>query len=337
MQTTRLRIFSKEIELLAKIDAESYLWFMRPIPPLKPGDQIHLLSTARKISNEELQPAIKELKSWGLEVKMGQNLFESYHQFAGTTEQRRADFQAALDDPECKAIICSRGGYGSVQIIDQLDFSSFKKNPKWIVGYSDVTVIHCHLQQVLNAESIHATMPISFPKDGKANEAIQSLKKALFGEELNYEFQAEKISRLKPEIIRAKVLGGNLSILYSLTGTASQINTQDAILFMEDLDEYLYHIDRMMMNLKRCGILQNCKAILVGGMSDMNDNTVPYGKTAEEIILENTKDLDIPIIFGFPAGHISDNRAIIMGREAELQINQNQIKFKQYGHTQRSG
>ena len=297
---------------------------------LQPGDQITLVSTARKISREELLPAIELLKSWGLRVQLGKNLFSQNHQFAGSRAERLADFQTALDDPLCKAIICARGGYGSVQIIDKLNFNQFLKSPKWIVGYSDVTVLHAQINQNFGIETLHATMPINFPKSGE-NPSTESLKAALFGKPENIEFRAKKLSILAEQPIIAPIVGGNLSILYSLSGSKSQLNLQGKMLFIEDLDEYLYHIDRMMMNLKRSALFKGCRAILVGGMSDMNDNAVPYGKTAEEIILENTIDLGIPVIFGMPAGHLKENRAIIFNRKYQLKVEGNQVKLKANG------
>lgn len=299
---------------------------MQEVPILQKGDQLRIISTARKITKDELQAALKLFESWGLVVSFGKHLFSEDHQFAGTKEERLADIQSAIDDPSIKAVICARGGYGTVQLIDKIDFSRFIKHPKWLVGYSDVTVLHNHINQNLGIETLHATMPVNFPKSGE-NEATKSLKKALFGEQLQYEFEAEPQSILNFEEIQAPIVGGNLSILYSLTGTTSQISCKDKFLFMEDLDEYLYHIDRMLMNLKRAGIFEGCKGVLVGGMSDMNDNTVPYGKTAEEIILENCRDLNIPIIFGVQAGHIENNCALIMGRNLRLQRDGKHVKM----------
>ena len=304
---------------------------MLQAPSLQKGDQVTIISTARKISREEIEPAIKMLESWGLIVNLSAALFEEDHQFAGSESARTKALQNALDDKQCKAIICARGGYGTVQIIDYIDFSFFELHPKWIVGYSDVTVLHNHLQEDIRAESIHATMPINFPKDGKANNATESLRKALFGEDLKYQFKAETGSFLKEGNYSGKVVGGNLSILYSLTGTVSQVNTRGNILFFEDLDEYLYHIDRMMMNLKRASMLDHCIAILVGGISDMNDNEIPFGETAQEIILRNTKSYGYPVIFGFPAGHIQENLALILGRKADLKIKGKQIELTFHG------
>lgn len=283
---------------------------------LKIGDKISIISTARKISLEEVQPAINLLTEWGLEVVLGKNLFAEDHQFAGTKAQRLADLQQALNNDEIKAVFCARGGYGTVQLIDEIDFSDFKKHPKWIVGYSDVTVLHNHINQHFGIATLHATMPINFKTN--TTEALQSLKDALFGNTLNYQCASHAYNRLGEA--KGELVGGNLSILYSLTGTASQINTEGKILFLEDLDEYLYHIDRMMQNLKRAGMLHGLKGLLIGGMTDMNDNTIPYGHSAIDIIKSIVADYDFPVAFGFPAGHLADNRALIMGEEVVLKV-----------------
>jgi len=214
---------------------------------LQNGDKIALISTARKISLQELEPAISIIKSWGLESVFGKNLFNVNHQFAGTTEDRIADLQDALDNPDIKAVLCVRGGYGTVQLIDSIDFFNFKKNPKWIIGYSDVTVLHNHINKNFGTATLHATMPINFTSNTK--EALESLKETLFGALPIYTTENHQLNRLGKA--KAELVGGNLSIIYSLTGTSSQLDTKDKILFLEDLDEYLYHIDRMMMNLKR--------------------------------------------------------------------------------------
>lgn len=293
---------------------------MQTPPYLNPGDQLTIISTARKISEAELEPARALIESWGFKVKFSPYLFEECHQFAGSADVRIKALQEAIDDENCKAILCARGGYGTVQIIDHIDFSKFQKQPKWIIGYSDVTVLHTYLQEVLGIESVHATMPINFPKNGQSNESTDALRKVLMGEKVEYEFKHGSNSANAFGQVKGKLIGGNLSILYSLTGTINQVDTRGNVLFFEDLDEYLYHIDRMMMNLKRAKMLDFCAGILVGGMSDMNDNTIPFGQTAEEIILENTKTYSYPVIFDFPAGHVSTNLALIMGREVELHI-----------------
>jgi muramoyltetrapeptide carboxypeptidase len=291
---------------------------------LKIGDKIGIISTARKITMEELSPAINTLESWGLKVVLGINLFQEDDQFSGTVEQRTADLQSMIDDNSIKAILCARGGYGTVQIIDAINFTNLKKNSKWIVGYSDVTVLHSHLNN-LGIASLHATMPINFESNTK--ESLLSLKNSLFGNLNSIECKAHPLNKFGK--IEGNIVGGNFSILYSLLGSQSDIDTVSKILFIEDLDEYLYHIDRMMMNLKRNGMLRNLKGLIVGGMSDMNDNSIPFGKTAEQIILEYTKDYDFPICFDFPAGHLSDNRCIKLGINSELEISKNGVSFSQ--------
>ena len=288
------------------------------------GDKIGIISTARKISLEELKPSIKLLEEWGLKVVFGKNLFEEDNQFSGTVTQRSSDLQSMIDDDSIKAILCARGGYGTVQIIDKVDFSHLIKNPKWIIGYSDVTVLHSHLHQ-LGITSLHATMPINFEKN--TPKALESLKSALFGLGNLTEIDHHHFNRFGK--VEGEIVGGNLSILYSLLGSDSDINTDGKILFIEDLDEYLYHIDRIMMNLKRNGKLKNLKALIIGGMSDMNDNTIPFGKTAEEIILEYIKEFDFPVCFNFPAGHLDDNRTLVFGKECILEINENGVILKQ--------
>ena len=287
---------------------------------LTKGDKIGIISTARKISLEELKPAIHILESWGLEVVLGTNLLEVDNQFSGTVHQRTADFQSMIDDKSIRAILCARGGYGSIQIIDNIDFSSLKKNPKWIVGYSDVTVLHSHLN-TLGIASMHATMPINFSTN--TDKALQSLRKSLFGLENNIKCKTHPFNKLGS--VEAEIVGGNLSILYSLLGSKSDINTNKKILFIEDLDEYLYHIDRMIISLKRNGKFDNLEGLIIGGMSEMNDNDIPFGKTSEQIILEHLESFDFPICFDFPAGHMDDNNAIVFGINSRLIITEKKV------------
>ncbi|MBK0369394.1 S66 peptidase family protein [Flavobacterium agrisoli] len=282
---------------------------------LKKGDTVALVATARKNIDNNLQPTIDLLHSWGLEVVIGSTIGLDQNQLAGTDAQRAADFQHQLDNPNIKAIWCVRGGYGTVKMIDLLDFTAFKKAPKWIVGFSDVTVLHNHLN-TMGFQSIHGLMPVTIPR--ATPEAISSMHKALFGEKLSYEIGPDPKNRMGTAT--GELVGGNLSILYSLLGSPSAIDCQDKILFIEDLDEYLYHIDRMMMNLKRNGCLESLKGIVVGSMTRMNDNDIPWGKDALEIVDEITKKYNIPMIFNFPAGHIRDNRALIMGSQVTISV-----------------
>ena len=293
---------------------------------LSKGSTIAIVSTARKLSLKEVEPAISFLENEGFNVILGENLFEDFNQFAGDDNQRAADLQSAMDNIEVDAILCARGGYGTVRIIDKIDFTNFKKNPKWICGYSDVTVLHSHIHN-LGIETLHATMPLNFPENGDVNRAMETLVKSLKGESLEYVFKSEMF--FKQGEVEAEICGGNLSILYSLMGSSSEIDTEGKILFIEDLDEYLYHIDRMMMNLKRAGKLDKLSALIVGGMNDMNDNKVPFGKSAYEIIWDTVKDYNYPVCFGFPAGHIEDNFAIKMGAKAVLKISEDLVVFQQ--------
>lgn len=279
---------------------------------LKAGDTIAVIATARKIAPEELEPALHLLRQWDLVPVTGPHIYEAYHQFAGTDAQRLSDLQWALDHPIAKAILIVRGGYGSVRLIDSATFDRFITQPKWLIGYSDVTVLHAHLQNK-SIQSLHATMPINF---GKNEAATLSLKTALFGQLPRYSVPAHPLNRFGTAT--APVIGGNLSILYAISGSASDMSYDNCILFIEDLDEYLYHIDRMMQQLKRSGKLANLKGLIVGGMSDMKDNAVPFGKTAEEIIAETVAAYHYPVCFGFPAGHIDDNRAVFLGKTLTL-------------------
>lgn len=304
------------LTILLFISVQNYSQKKMITPPyLKKGDTIAIVATARKNIDDNLKPAISWLKNWGIEVVIGSTIGLDNNQLAGTDEQRAADFQAQLDNPNIKAIWCVRGGYGTVRMIDLLDFTKFKQSPKWIVGFSDVTVLHSHLN-TMGYQSIHGIMPVS---SKASEEAKETLRKALFGEHLEYTVPCENMNRLGTA--KGELVGGNLSILYSLFGSPSAIDCSDKILFIEDLDEYLYHIDRMMMNLKRNGCLESLKGIIVGGMTKMNDNEVPWGKNALEIIDDVTKNYNIPIIYNFPAGHMADNRALIFGKQVSMEVN----------------
>ena len=282
---------------------------------LQKGDTVAILATARKNVDNNLKPAIDLLHSWGLEVVIGKTIGLDNNQLAGTDEQRAADFQQQLDNPNIKAIWCVKGGYGTVRIIDLLDFTKFKQHPKWIVGFSDITVLHNHLN-TMGFKTIHGVMPITVPRATK--EAIETLRLSLFGNKLEYEITTATMNKIGKA--SGELVGGNLSILYSLLGSPSAIDCRDKILFIEDLDEYLYHIDRMMMNLKRNGCLESIKGIVVGSMTKMKDNDIPWGKNAVQIIEDITKNYTIPIIYNFPAGHIQDNRALILGSTVSMEV-----------------
>lgn len=288
---------------------------------LKKGDTVAIIATARKIDKSTLLPGIKLLESWGLKVILGKTIGMEQNQLAGADWQRATDLQEMIDNPSVKAIWAAKGGYGTVRIVDRVDFSKFKKNPKWVIGFSDVTVLHSHINS-LGYQTLHAMMAISTPTATTA--AKESLRKVLFGEQLSYTVPHHAFNKLGQA--KGTLVGGNLSVLYSIQGSVSEVDFSNKILFLEDLDEYLYHVDRMMTNMKRNGSLKNLKGILIGGMTSMNDNSIPWGKDALEIIQEIVKDLDIPVAYHFPAGHIKDNRALILGGTISLEVSDKDTK-----------
>lgn len=282
---------------------------------LSKGSKVAIVATARFVTEKDIESALRRLEAMGFIPVYDDRLFAACDQFAGDDDFRAATLQSYLDDPEIDAILCARGGYGTVRIIDKLNFDKFLLNPKWIIGYSDVTVLHAKLQSI-GCESLHATMPINFNDNTEAS--LDSLYDALTKGNLTYEIENTPINIYGEA--EAELVGGNISVLYSLLGSSSFPNTDGKILFLEDLDEYLYHIDRMMMALKRAGKLDNIKGLIVGGLTKMHDNAIPFGKTAEQIIFEYVKDKNIPVCFNFPAGHIDDNRALIFGRMTKLAV-----------------
>ena len=290
--------------------------------PLNPGDTVAIVATARKVAPSEIASAVKLLQQWGLHVLLAPNLYASHNQFAGTDTQRATDLQWAIDNSDVKAILCARGGYGSVRIIDLVNFSPLLSHPKWIIGYSDVTVLHSHLHHNFQLASLHATMPINIPDDAVSHPypSTSTLQQLLFFGQANYSTSTHPLNRSGQA--SATLVGGNLSILYSLCSSPSDIDTNGKILLIEDLDEYLYHIDRMMQNLKRSGKLSGLKGLVVGPMSDMHDNSIPFGSTAEQIILHAVKDYDYPVCFNAPFGHIeTDNCAIALGAPLTMRSN----------------
>lgn len=300
------------IQFTSQIQAQNLM----KIPPyLTKGDTVAIVATARKIEAQHLQPAIDLLKSWGLNVVLGKTIGKENNQLAGADWQRATDFQEMIDDPSIKAVWCAKGGYGTVRMIDRVKFDNFKKHPKWIIGFSDATVLHSHINN-MDIATIHGIMCVSTLH--ATSEAKETLRKALFGEKLEYNIEPHSFN--KAGKATGELVGGNLSVLYSIVGSESEVDYKGKILFIEDLDEYLYHIDRMMMNLKRNGYFKNVKGIIIGGMTKMNDNDIPWGHDALEIIKDITKDYDIPICFNFPAGHMKDNRALVMGKEITLEV-----------------
>lgn len=293
------------------------------IPPfLSSGDTIGICATARKIDKEVLEPAIEILKGWGLTVVLSSNIYSCDNQYAGTDYQRAQGLQELINREDVNAIIVARGGYGTVRIIDQINFDPLKTRPKWICGYSDVTVLHSHLCTQHQMATLHCTMPVNFKLN---EEALESLRKALFGEELRYLIPTDLGN--KNGKAHGKIIGGNLSLLYALAASISDIETSGKILFIEDLDEYLYHVDRMMIQLKRSGKLKNLAGLIVGGFTDMKDNTVPFGKNAYQIIADAVKEYHFPVCFNFPAGHQELNKAIYFGLDAVLDVSEQEVKL----------
>ncbi len=326
MKTNRLHpnaVFLRSFLILLLIFTTTDLYSQRKmkIPSyLKKGDTVAIVCTARKFFPEDAEPAIALLKSWGLEVKLGRTIGLDSCQLGGTDRERIADFQQMLDDDNIKAIWCARGGYGTVRIIDGLDFTKFKKHPKWIIGFSDVTVLHSHVHN-MKVATLHGIMPFTVPRTEEISR--ETLRKALFGEKIRYEVPA-KGYEIKGKAT-GQLVGGNLSILYSLLGSKSSIDTKDKILFIEDLDEYLYHIDRMLYNLKRNGYFDGLKGLIVGGMTDMHDNEIPFGQNEVGIITSIAKEYNIPVCFYFPAGHVKDNRALLLGATVDFEITDDKV------------
>jgi len=290
-------------------------------PYLQPGDKVAVISTAKRTERHEIEEGLAQLKSWGLVPVIGDNAFKQDGFLAGTDEQRTADLQLMLDDESIKAIFFTRGGYGTLRIIDAIDFIKFKRNPKWLVGYSDITVLHSHVHN-FGIQSLHAVM-----LQGVANstaESSESIRKALFGERLTYEIPVNSNNRAIDSVIEGTVVGGNLSMLYSTIGSESDIDMTDKILFIEDIDEYLYHYDRMLVSLKRSEKFSNLKAVIVGDMIEIKDSTVPFGRTYEQITLEH---FNCAVYFNFPAGHSSDNCSLILGSTAMVTTIKGIVKF----------
>ena len=301
---------------------------MQSIPLLEKGDRVALIATARKVTPDEVETAVGLLESWGLKVEVPEGLFSAEGQLAGSDEHRAALVQRLLDDEMVKALFCSRGGYGTVRIIDRLSFDRFRRHPKWIVGYSDATVLHSHVARRVGLPTLHATMPINITSDTLTSPAVESLRQWLFEGRLRYQFETPALPHAvgnRSGTATAPIVGGNLSILYSLLGSASDLDTSGKILLLEDLDEYLYHVDRMMMALRRAGKLEGLKGLLVGALSDMHDNSVPFGRDAEAIVRDAVAAYDYPVAFYAPFGHIGgQNLAIPLGTTATIDIHEYQ-------------
>jgi len=315
----------------AKKESENSSSFTSP-PYLKPGNVIGVTSPAGFITLDEVAPSILQMESWGYKTKIGNTIGKRDFTYGGTDKERLEDFQNMLDDPEIHAIMCARGGYGFVRIIDQLDFTAFKKKPKWIIGFSDITVLHCHLSRNYRIASIHSKMCNSFPSDWSKAESIQietilSIKNCLSGQSVAYSAPFSVHNRIGNT--NGILVGGNLSIIETLAASATDLDTKDKILFIEDTGEYLYSIDRMLWNLKRSGKLQHLKGLIVGGFKVKPDDAgEEFGKNIYEIVLEKTADYAYPIAFDFPVGHQRNNFALKCGAMHQLMINQTETTLK---------
>jgi muramoyltetrapeptide carboxypeptidase len=294
-------------------------------PFLKEGDEVGVISPSFCIDENILTEAIDFLGRWGLRVRLGGNAHKRNGPFAGTDEERLADLQEMTDDPAVKAVICARGGYGLSKIIDKVDFSSLKTHPKWYSGFSDITVLHMWLNQVCGVMSVHGEMALNFHNDEKTPETFSSLKAALFGELTGHSWKG-KVYR--PAKVSGEMTGGNLSLLCSISGSAADPDTKGKILFLEDVGEYFYHIDRMLTMLKLAGKLNDLAALVVGGMNKIGEIKIPWGRTVEETIFDIVGEYDYPVLFNFPAGHISDNRAFYIGKRAEIEIKDSSLHLK---------
>lgn len=299
-------------------------------PFLKAGDTIAIVAPAGILKNRtvEIEKAKALLKSWGLHAVVGKHVFSQANHFAGTDDERCEDFQKALDDPKISAIWCARGGYGTVRILDKLDYSKFKMNPKWIIGYSDITALHNQIHNI-GFQSIHAMMCTSLQDDPETiKETISTFKDAIFGNPLSYTLEGSTYN--KAGTANGQLVGGNLSILYSMLGSNTSLNTAGKILFIEEIGEYRYHLDRMLQSLKRAGYFEHCKGVVVGDITKVRKNTTLWGSSTEQLILDALAGYNFPIAFNMPAGHEKDNRALMLGKNVDLAVNNGQstIIFK---------
>jgi len=297
-------------------------------PYLKKGDTIGITCPAGYMPAEKAQTCIATLQSWGYNVMVGKTLgSQSENYFSGTDEERLDELQAMLDDKNIQAILFGRGGYGMGRIVDQLNFTRFKKNPKWVIGFSDITVLHTHLAGKYNIASLHAPMAAAFNEEGYQNEFIASLKNALTGKKANYSTEPHPFNRKGKAT--GKLIGGNLALLANVIGTASDFETKNKILFIEDIGEYLYSIDRMMYQLKRSGKLKKLAGLVLGGFTDMKDTERPFGKSMDEILNEVIGEVDYPVCFHFPVSHNKENYALKIGGEYQLSVSEKVVRLKE--------
>ena len=299
---------------------------MAIIPPfLKPGDTIGITCPAGAVHLPDMECMFTQLRNWGYKIKIGNTVGSSYFKFSGTDQERINDLQHMLDDENINAILFGRGGYGLVRIIDQLDFTKFLQQPKWLAGYSDITCLHSHLQTVYKVASIHSHMGAAYRPEYQDEFSTFQLNEVLKGRSSDYKIDAHELNR--KGIGAGELTGGNLALLSDLTGTASDIDTTGKILVMEDIGEYKYNIDRMMWQMRRAGKLSNLAGLLVGSFTDTLDNEVPFGMTEYEMIFEKVKDFKYPVCFNFPVGHQAMNYPLKMGVEYELTVDENGVRL----------
>ncbi|MFZ6025308.1 MAG: S66 peptidase family protein [Bacteroidota bacterium] len=301
---------------------------MIKVPPsLSKGDTIGIVCPSGYMPAKKVETCIQVLQEWGYQVRIGNTLGNQFHYFAGTDEERRNDLQLMLDDPTVKAILCGRGGYGMSRIIDTLDFTKFKKSPKWVIGYSDITLLHAHLFTQLKTASLHSPMAAAFNDGEFTNEYIQSLKKALKGNKLLYKISAHPFNRQGRAI--GELVGGNLSLVAHMIGSKSAYNCKGKILFLEDVGEYIYNIDRMMIQLERAGMLSQLAGLIIGGFTEMKDTVIPFGATAIELIQERISKYKYPVCFDFPVSHSRENYPLKVGVKHELVIGRISVQLKE--------
>lgn len=291
------------------------------VPPrLKSGDKVGIVAPARKISESQLQPAIAVLESWGLKPILAKNIFSGNHSYlAGTDDERRADFQSVIDDTEIRAIFAARGGYGSTRILEEIDFSRLEKDPKWIIGFSDVTAFHLRLL-LMGIASIHATMPIFFGRR-ESQDSVETIRSILFNGNCDIEFAAAEHNRLGRAT--GEVIGGNLSLIVDALNTASEPDTRGKILVLEEVDEYFYKVDRMFTQLRRAGKLSDLAGLLIGHTTDLKNSDLDFGETLEQIVTHAVRDYEYPVAFSFPTGHQEPNYAWIHGAIATVDVTLN--------------
>jgi muramoyltetrapeptide carboxypeptidase len=286
-------------------------------PFLKKGDEVAIISPSFCIDEKLLSESVEYLTEWGLKVRLGKNAAKRNGPFAGSDEERLDDLQEMTTDSKIKAVFCSRGGYGLLKIIDKVDFSVLKSAPKWYSGFSDITVLHTWLNEVCGIMSVHGEMPVNFNNSEKSTNTFITLKRALFGDPLIHEWTG---NFYRPGDVTGEMTGGNLSLLYSLSGTKAEISTKGKIFFIEEVGEYYYHLDRMITSLKLSGKLDDLAALVIGGMNKIDDTKIPWGKNVEETISGIVSEFNYPVLFNFPAGHISDNRAFYVGKQAVISV-----------------